>query len=127
MLALLTRPLSAGAANGAGLDWRTAEAALYCVRSVNRWVANPHCSTLSFRLNKTALVYAHTRSTQMLGICRSHAWCRCAVCYRLRCRTGQPPGTCVQMTPPSWIASKHHAARVYAFPARSPSHNSLTV
>ena len=36
MLQLLTQPLSAEAANGAGLNWRTAEAALYCVRSISR-------------------------------------------------------------------------------------------
>ena len=35
-LQLLTRPLSAEAAKGAGPDWRTTEAALYCVRSVSR-------------------------------------------------------------------------------------------
>ena len=79
MLALLTRPLSAGVANGTGLDWRTAEAALYCVRSVNRWVARLHCGTLSSAPDKTALAYANIRIIQMLIICQSHAPCRWAI------------------------------------------------
>ena len=36
MLRLLTQPLSAETAKGAGVNWRTAEAALFCVRSISR-------------------------------------------------------------------------------------------
>ena len=36
MLHLLTQPLSAETASGTGVNWRTAEAALYCVRSISR-------------------------------------------------------------------------------------------
>ncbi len=36
MLQLLTQPLSTETANGAGVTWRTAEAALFCVQSISR-------------------------------------------------------------------------------------------
>ena len=109
MLALLTRPLSAGAANGAGLDWRTAEAALYCVRSVNRWVARLHCSTLSSVPDETALAYADTRAAQMFTICQPHARCRFAVQYWMLCHMGHHSATCVRSITPSAIALEHYA------------------
>ena len=85
MLRLLTRPLSAGAANGAGLDWRTAEAALYCVRSVHRWAARLHCSPTSSVADQAALACAHSTSAQMFTVCQSHAGRKGAVQYQLLC------------------------------------------
>ena len=85
MLRLLTRPLSAGAANGAGLDWRTAEAALYCVRAVHRWAARLRCSTV-FSAGKTAVAHASTRCAEVFSICHLHARCVCAML--LLCHTG---------------------------------------
>ena len=36
MLQLLTQPLSAETVNGAGVNWRTAEAALFCVGAISK-------------------------------------------------------------------------------------------
>lgn len=76
MLQLLTQPLRAGAANGAELDWRTAEAALYCVRSISRYAhlrspltACEGCNLLS----PLAISLSVVQPTHCMSVCCSKA------------------------------------------------------